>query len=79
MAIRRAAERLNQTSLKDCVLYCSSEPTKIGQALVESVGITKVYYGLSHDDVGQVHMPASPVYEQLFRDEAVAMFKIEKS
>ena len=78
MAIRRAAERLNQTSLSDCVLYCSSQPTKIGMALIESVGIGKVYYGLSYDDIGTIKehaKTADPVYEQLGRDKALTMFK----
>lgn len=78
MAIRLAADRLGQTDLSDCVLYCSSQPTMMGQALIKSVGIQTVYFGLSHDDIGQMKThsaPAEPSYKQLGRDEALAMFK----
>lgn len=51
MAIRQAAERLGRSHLEDCILYCSSQPTMMGQALIISVGIPKVYYGLSHQDI----------------------------
>ncbi|MGB0719548.1 MAG: response regulator, partial [Bdellovibrionales bacterium] len=54
MAIRQAAEKLGRTDLKDCILYCSAYPTKVGAALIESVGIGKVYYGLSHTDIESV-------------------------
>ena len=51
MAIRHAAERLGREDLSDCVLYASSEPTMMGKALIVSVGIPKVFYGASHEDV----------------------------
>lgn len=51
MAIRQAAERLGRADLSDCILYSSSEPTMMGKALIISVGITQVYFGLSHDEI----------------------------
>ncbi len=82
MAIRQATERLNKPSLEDCVLYTSSEPTSIGKALIESVGLGKVYYGLSHQDMSQFmsfkKTPPVP-YEQLKRDEALEMLQNWKS
>lgn len=77
MAIRKAAEKLGKTSLEGCVLYCSSQPTRIGQALIEAVAIDKVYYGLTHKDIEQFREPAKiciPDYEQICRDEALEMF-----
>ncbi|HRQ61468.1 MAG TPA: response regulator [Alphaproteobacteria bacterium] len=78
MAIRQAAERLGRSDLSDCILYVSSEPTMIGRALIQSVGIATVYYGLSHAEVGQLraktaHLPETR-YEQLGHDAAAAMF-----
>lgn len=81
MAIRQAAERLGVTSLSDCVLYSSSQPTKIAQALIESVGIKKVYYGLSSEDVAAIRgkaETATPDYEQLCKTEALTMFEAAK-
>ncbi|NCT41369.1 MAG: response regulator [Alphaproteobacteria bacterium] len=81
MAIRQAAERLGATELKDCTIYCSSQPTKIGQALIESVGIGKIYYGLSNEDVAAIRGTAktsAPICEQICKDEALAMFKAAK-
>ncbi len=79
MAIRKAADKLGKADLSECILYCSSQPTMMGQALIASVGIKKVYYGLSHQEISSVRDPkdAAPktVYAQLGHDEAMAMFK----
>lgn len=77
-AIRKAAEKLGSDNLSACVLYCSSQPTKVGEALIASVGIGQVYFGLSHEDTGQIkaHKQASqPVYSQLCQNQALEMFK----
>ncbi len=81
MAIRQGAERLSVTSLEDCVLYCSSQPTKIGEALIESVGIQKVYFALSSSDVENLRGKAetkAPSYQQICKDEALEMFQSAK-
>ncbi len=78
MAIRQAAEKLGRANLFDCVLYCSSEPTMIGKSLILSVGIKKVYYGLSHVEVSQIRVREkneNPEYVQLGHDPALEMFK----
>ena len=80
MAIRNAADKLGRADLSDCILYCSSQPTMMGKALIASVGIGKVYYGLSHDEVASIHdkpkaSPASTDYVQLAHDDALEMFK----
>jgi len=88
MAIRRATEKTGSTRLEGCVVYCSSEPTMLGQALIISTGIEKVYYALSHEEVGATRINedgilgeiAKPLaqravpYEQLLHDDAAAMF-----
>src|SRR5690606_20819700 len=51
LAIRRATEKLGRTELKGCALYCSSEPTMLGQALVIRVGLDRVYYALDHTEI----------------------------
>lgn len=81
MAIRQATERLNKTSLEECVLYSSSEPTKIGKSLIDSVGISKVYYGASHQDMAELFEAKTyaPVeYEQFMRAESLNAFSIKK-
>jgi guanine deaminase len=78
MAIRQAAEKLGRTALSGCVLYCSSEPTMMGKSLILSVGIEKVYFGLSHAEVSQIRpreKNPSPEYIQMRHGEALAMFK----
>ncbi len=88
MAIRQTVERLEKSDLSDCVLYCSSEPTMMGQALIISVGIRQVYYGLSHEDIAEIrvresqvraeikqHQPAMTIYTQMGHDSALTMFK----
>ncbi len=81
IAIRQAVEKIGKDDLSDCILYCSSQPTRIGQALVQSVGILDVYFGLSHEDTGQIkqHKDIKEAsYQQLCRDQALAMYKAAK-
>lgn len=54
MAIRQASEKLGRADLSNCTLYCSSMPTMMGRALIISVGIEKVYYGLSHEEINSI-------------------------
>lgn len=88
MAIRQAAEKLGNVGMRDCVLYLSSEPTMMGKALIISVGLEKVYYGLSHDEIRTIraqedeirkelqnHDQAETRYEQLGHEEAMDMFQ----
>ncbi len=78
IAIRQAAEKLGKSELADCILYCSSQPTRIGEALIASVCIGEVYYGLSHEDTGQIKshkQVCQPSYSQLCHDQALEMFK----
>lgn len=56
MAVRQAAEKLGRADLSDCILYCSSEPTMMGQALIVSVGIKTVYFGLSHAEIDSLRV-----------------------
>lgn len=82
MAIRQAAETLGRTSLVDCTLYISSEPTDVGKALIKSVGIQKVYMALSREDMSTAFpsakkagtAPVDPSYDVIGTDEAKAMF-----
>ncbi|MCC6598827.1 MAG: response regulator [Alphaproteobacteria bacterium] len=76
-AICKAAEKLGTADLSGYILYSSSQPTKVGQAVIASVGITKVFYGLSHEDIGalqEIRKSAEPVYEQIEQKQALAMF-----
>lgn len=88
LAIRRATEKRGETRLEDCVLYCSSEPTMLGQALIINTGIQKVFFALSHEEVGARRQNedgllgeiAKPIaernvsYEKFMHDEAAALF-----
>lgn len=81
MAIRKAADKLGRADLSDCVLYCSSEPTMIARALIQSVGIRKVFFGLSHDEIGKFQTrrdAPEPEYIQMAHDAAQAMFQNAK-
>lgn len=81
IAIRQAAEKIGKDDLSDCILYCSSQPTKIGKALIESVAIAEVYYGLTHEDTGGISehkQVKEAVYTQLCRDQALEMYKAVK-
>ncbi len=92
MAIRNAAEKLGRADLSECSLYCSSEPTMMGRALIISVGIKHVYYGLSHNEIRDLRESENLVraelanlsenateYSQKSHDEAFAMFTNSKA
>lgn len=89
LAIRQAAEKLGRTELSDCTLYVSSQPTMMGHALIVSVGIKTVYYGLSQEDIQSIRQadqrvrdeitqktaaPQKTVFKQIGRDKAQEMF-----
>ncbi len=88
IAIRRAAEKIGRPRLDGCVIYCSAEPTMLGQALIISTGIAKVYYGLSHEEsgatrvndqgiLGEITKPLdqrSVAYEQIEKERAMRVF-----
>ncbi len=77
MAIRQAAEKLSRSDLSDCVLYCSSAPTAMGKALIASVGITRVYFALGHDEVSALRERGSleAEYIQIGQEQAMQVFK----
>lgn len=88
MAIRQSAEKLGKSDLSDCILYCSSEPTLMGKALIISVGIRDVYYGLSHAEIQALREkentvraelagtePPRTVYRQLGHDHALTVLR----
>lgn len=92
IAIRRATEKMNRTRLEGCVLYCSAEPTMLGQALAIGVGIEKICYGLRQDEIGALRAQesgilaeiAKPIHEraiphlQIGHDRASSMYNAWK-
>lgn len=91
MAIRSAAIKLDRADLSDCTLYCSCEPTAIGKALINSVGIKKVFYSLSYDDIKEagradkelehdmiVDPRVAPEYFQICNEEGRRVFSMDK-
>lgn len=89
LAIRRATEKRGSVRLDGCSIYCSAEPTMLGQALIIGTGIAQVCYGLSHAETGAVRVSepgilgemAKPLTQRsvrhvpLLHDEALAVFK----
>lgn len=56
MAIRKGAEYLQQTHLEGCTIFSTSQPTKLATALIESVGIIRMVYGVSFDDIQNIKL-----------------------
>lgn len=82
MAIRQATEKLSKTSLEDCVLYSTSEPTRVGKALINSVGIAKVYFGLTYVDLNNFlprNRYENAEYMQLGQEAALEMLSSIKA
>jgi len=88
LAIRRATEKMGTPRLDGCIICCSSEPTMLGEALIISTGIAKVYYGISHEEAGTPRIEekgimgeiAKPVsqrtvpHQQVQREQAMEVF-----
>lgn len=51
MAIRKATETLQQTHLEGCSIYSTSEPTRLARAMIDSVGITNIFFGLRLSEI----------------------------
>jgi guanine deaminase len=86
MAIRQATTRLQQPHLEGCSIFCTSEPTMIGQALINSVVLSNIYLGLTHEDIRALradepdmahHGPQKPAAKiiRLGYDDAKSMFQ----
>ena len=89
LAIRRATDKIDDIRLDGCIIYCSSEPTMLSEALIIGTGIKQVYYGLSHAEAGTIRAQddnimtemAKPidmrevVHTQLSKDKAAEVFK----
>ncbi len=81
LAIYQASEKLESEDLSSCTLYCTSEPTMVGKAMIANGNIHKVVYALSHDDIRSVREPSphgehvEAQYSQLGREEALKLFQ----
>jgi tRNA(Arg) A34 adenosine deaminase TadA len=54
MAIRQAIQTWQQPHLEGCAIYSTSEPTRMGRALIDSVGLKELYFGLRSSEVTQI-------------------------
>lgn len=89
LAIRRATEKRGVPRLDGCIIVCNTEPTMLGEALIISTGIAKVYYGISHAEagtprieekgiIGEISKPAAQrtvPHEQILQREAMAVLR----
>jgi tRNA(Arg) A34 adenosine deaminase TadA/CheY-like chemotaxis protein len=79
MAIRQATEKRGKPDLEGCYLYCSSEPTKIGKALITSVGLAGVFYALKHSEIKDFlekqNTESYPEYKRICHEDALAMLQ----
>ncbi len=60
MAIRKATEMLQQPHLEGCSVYSTSEPTRLARALIDSVGISNIYFGMRHNEIQEMRVQMNP-------------------
>lgn len=66
LAIRRAQEKLQTSSLEDCIMYASGEPCPMCMTAIYFAGINKVYYCESIGDAAAAGLGKSTfIYEEL--------------
>lgn len=79
MAIRQAAEKVGSHRLEGCSIFCSVEPSMMGQALIFSTGLSIVYFALEHEEVaanaqksepGAAPTYAQPEFRRILQDKA---------
>lgn len=80
MAIRKATESLQQTHLEGYAIFSTSEPTRIARALIDSVGIRHIYFGLRHSEINALRAglptytpPPPPDIHQICGEEVGGM------
>lgn len=90
VAIRKAAEKLNDFSLEGCVVYTSCQPCPMCLAASYWARLDKIYYANTAKDAAEIGFDDSFIYEQislpidsqnmdveqLLRDEALEAFKL---
>ena len=64
-ALRQAAQNLNTTSLKDCVVYASGQPCPMCLAALRMVGVEKIVYAYSNADAEVYGLSTAEIAEKL--------------
>lgn len=64
-ALRQAAQNLNTTSLKDCVVYASGQPCPMCLAALRMVGVEKIVYAYSNADAEAYGLSTAEIAEKL--------------
>ena len=65
LASRRATDKIDDIRLDGCIIYCSSEPTMLSEALIIGTGIKQVYYGLSHEEAGTMRAQDANILSEM--------------
>ncbi|WP_180173299.1 nucleoside deaminase [Acinetobacter sp. YH12029] len=64
-ALRQAAQNLNMTSLKDCVVYASGQPCPMCLAALRMAGVEKIVYAYSNADAEAYGLSTAKIAEKL--------------
>ena len=66
-AIREACRKLNDFSLRGCVVYSSCEPCPMCLSALYWAGVSRIYYGNTQDDADAIDFSDKFIYRELER------------
>ena len=64
-AIREACRKLNDFSLRGCVVYSSCEPCPMCLSALYWAGVSRIYYGNTQDDADAIDFSDKFIYREL--------------
>lgn len=70
LAIRKAASKLKNHDLSDCVIYSSCEPCPMCLSAIYWSGIKKIFFVLDRNDAAEAGFNDRFIYEDIARDPA---------
>ncbi len=85
VVIQKATKSLGQHDLSDYTLFCSCEPTNLAKELIKKVGIERVFFSLSQEDISQASQSDTPktsktetAFSQIARTEGLKLFSLDQ-
>lgn len=75
-AIRKAAKKIDNYNLEDCILYTTCEPCPMCLFAIMWANIKEVYYGCDRIDAGEIGFRDDKFYDMLNENQELKLIQI---